>query len=183
MKITYGEQLIVGMLNDLYSNLKVKGDVDPDFISEAMSGGHHWAIKSKYPQFFSDSVDNEETLEETYKILDMWSILESAYNRFSPAEKALVAREDGTIWKDVKFEGFDGNNESEHLGIADMLINKLGRYEIFQGRGLNSHSMSIDIHRRMLEVYKTVLNEERMGQFTPEEVAKVMNGRIHPDYK
>ena len=37
------------------------------------------------------------------------------------------------------FRGFDGNNETEMLGFARLLIERQGKFSRFKGRDLNSH--------------------------------------------
>jgi uncharacterized protein YfbU (UPF0304 family) len=53
-----------------------------------------------------------------------------------------------------KFIGFDGNNEGEYLGIARFLINKMGRFESFKGRDLNSHSPKVANYRHMIDLFE-----------------------------
>jgi uncharacterized protein len=56
--------------------------------------------------------ETPETVKETLNVLEMWSSLERAYAKLSPADKARVEKE--AFGKDVKFRGFDGNNEGDH---------------------------------------------------------------------
>ena len=53
----------------------------------------------------------------------------------------------------VLFHGFDGNNESELLSIADFFINEMKRFQTFVKRDLNSHHPTNDIYHRMLKVF------------------------------
>ena len=84
----------------------------------------------------------------------MWSFIEEAYNKLSPKEKKAVQA--ATNRQEIRFVGFDGNNESEHMGIARFLIEKMGRFQTFKGRSLNAHCPSIAGHLAMLSVFLTI---------------------------
>ena len=97
-------------------------------------------------------------------ILDMWHHIEGRYGRLSPDEKDKV---DSAIHPhEAKFRGFDGNNEVQ-FGIARCLVGDMGRWTGFKDRDLNSHSPSIDRHRRMLNMFRprrTSLSEDPLSQ-------------------
>ena len=93
----------------------------------------------------------EKAVEETKDILDLWKVVECAYRDLSPDGKESLVnmfRPGG-----ISFQGFDANNEP-HYFIAKFLIEEMGLWQFFAGRELNSHSPSIDAHRRMLRKCK-----------------------------
>ncbi len=151
LQISDGERLIMLMLCELYQALKIKGEIEPEFIQEVIYGGHFWALEWKYTGIFHNHKDSRKTLSEVVDILDMWSFIEGAYKKLPAKEKKAVQA--ATNREDIQFAGFDGNNESEHMGIASFLIEKMGRFQTFKGRYLNSHSPSIAGHRAMLSVF------------------------------
>jgi hypothetical protein len=51
----------------------------------------------------------------------MWYFIESAYSKLSKKEKDRVEKEAYPFGKPVTFPGFDGNNESDYLGVARYL--------------------------------------------------------------
>ncbi len=53
-----------------------------------------------------------------------------------------------------RFVGFDSNTESERLGIARYLIEKMDHFPSFVGRSLNSHMPILDSYLRMLTALK-----------------------------
>ena len=57
------------------------------------------------------------------------------------------------------FPGFDGNHEGGHLGIADFLVNELGRFSDFKGRDLNSHCPLLENYRRMVKSFEPMRND------------------------
>ena len=154
VRISHGERLTLVMLRDLYKHLEVKGEIDPDFVEAAIGGGHHWGLAWEYEGLFQDDVDREEVVNEVTDVLTMWYLIEASLDCLSDERKRELEQATGRRGRNVKFRGFDGNNEYKHLGIARFLIENLGRFATFKGRDLNSHSPSIGRYRRMLEAFK-----------------------------
>jgi len=93
-------------------------------------------------------------VSEVADVLDMWSFMEEAYEKLSAGEKKLIETQAVPLGKSITFPGFDGNNENEHMGIAQFLVDKMGRFSRFKGRSFNSHYPVIDSYRRMLRVFE-----------------------------
>jgi uncharacterized protein YfbU (UPF0304 family) len=100
---------------------------------------------------FHDHVDDPEEARYVVGVLEMWNFIEGAYESFSDEEKKALLNELGVRAEGVRFPGFDGNTETIQLGIARFLIESMGRFQAFKGRGLNSHRPTEDRYRRMLE--------------------------------
>ncbi len=93
MNLSDGEKLIVLMLADISKSLKVKGELDPEFIQKAVFNNDLWALRWKYHGVpFSKEPDPPE-VAETCDILDMWFFVESSFAKLSPVEKARVKKE------------------------------------------------------------------------------------------
>jgi uncharacterized protein len=56
--------------------------------------------------------------------------------------------------KTLKSYGFDGNNESDLLGIARLLVDHMGRWSRFKDRDLNSHMPRRGTYERMLQAFE-----------------------------
>ena len=153
VKFSDGEKLLVMMMVDVYGHLKIKGEIEPDFISGVISGGHYWAAKSKMRGLFIDYEDDPRDVHFVNDVLDMWSFIESAYAKLSKKDKDRVEKEAYPFGTHVKFRGFDGNNETSHMGIAQFLIEKMGLWSQFKGRELNSHSAMLLSYSRLLKVF------------------------------
>ncbi|MBC7768707.1 MAG: YfbU family protein [Phycisphaerales bacterium] len=150
-EVTDGEKLILGMLTDMYKSLKIKGESDPDLIMSSIYGGHMWALKWELTGLLHDHVDDRRKVSEVVNILDMWSFMESAYEKSDVTAKTRIKTECTPLGDPVRFHGFDGNNESEHMGIARFLIDKLDRFQSFKGRDMNSHC---PVLQRYLAMYR-----------------------------
>ena len=150
-----GERLILSMLRDIGRHLKIEdGVVDPEFVSQALYGGHNWALRWQYQGLFHDHVDSDRSVSEVVDTLDMWFFIESGHAKLSKKDKERVKTEAEPFGTHVVFPGFDGNYESEHLGIARFLIEKMDRFSLFKGRELNSHVPLLDPYRRMVAVFE-----------------------------
>jgi uncharacterized protein YfbU (UPF0304 family) len=165
IRFSDGEKLIISMLCDLQKHLKVDPDrfTDPDFVLEALCNGHFWALKWEMTGLFHDRVDDEEQVHFVARVMAMWDMLERSYANLSDENKERVQKEAEPFGKDPQFNGFDGNNEGQYMGIAMFLVNKMDRFQEFKGRELNSHSPRVGSYRRMLAAYQPMTGEELMG--------------------
>jgi len=181
VKITDGERLILGMVAEIHTHLKVKGELKPDFIMDAIYGGHYWGLAWKYSGLFHRHEDGAKNVSEVVDVLDMWSFIESSYAALSAKDKGRVEKEAAPFGKNPRFPGFDGNNETEHMGIANFLIEKLERFSSFAGRDLNSHWQSLDTYRRMLRVFDPIRRTLIGRTLTADEFIAILNEKTHPE--
>ncbi|MDN7127721.1 YfbU family protein [Pseudidiomarina sp. 1APR75-33.1] len=181
MKISDGEKLIILMLSELYEKLDVEGEIEPDFIKSAIFSDQLWGIRWKYSGIPFEESEDPEIVKEVVDILDMWSFVERAYKELGPEEKSQLNEEASPMGNAPKFRGFDGNNETEYMGTAMFLVNELERFQEFQGRSFNSHSPSIDMHRRMLAEFEPI--RKTLGHGRPmsvDDLTKILKAIIHP---
>ncbi|MEW5704425.1 MAG: YfbU family protein [Pseudomonadota bacterium] len=179
VRISDGEKLILSMLRDLYRHLEVKGgEIDPDFVLSALVGGHYWGLAWEHGGLFHGHEDREQAVSEVVNILDMWSFLESGYARLTDDDKARIASELESLGKDVRFPGFDGNNESEHYSISRFLIDDMDRFSSFKGRDLNSHHPVLDGYRRMLLVFEPKRRTLTGGELDVSQIIAVLHARM-----
>ena len=150
VRLSNGEKLLAMMMYDIYKHFKIEGEINPDLIGEVVWGGHYWALGWELTGLFHNYEDDPRDVSFVVNVLDMWSFIERAYEKLTRKEKERVEREASPFGKDVQFPGFDGNDESSHLGITRFLIEKMNRFSQFKGRDLNSHMPTIDTYQRML---------------------------------
>lgn len=181
IRISDSEKLILSMLCGLYKHLKVDNGIDPDFVEEVIFGGHYWGLEWKYSGLFHGHEDDYPTVYEVVNILDMWYFIESGYDHLSTKERERFEKETPTFGEAVKFDGFSGNEESEEMGIAYFLVNKLDRFTSFKGRDFNAHFPTIDGYRRMLAVYEPMRVALRQGELNSGQIINLLKARIHPE--
>lgn len=157
MKLTNPEKLILIMLGEIYEKLGINenSEIDPKFIADAIYTDNTWALDWKYVGILSDNSEQDPPeVSEVVNYLDMWSFIERAYEKLDVASKKLI--KDDTSIIQVKFTGFDGNNETEYMSIAKFLINQLDRFGEFKDRELNSHLPMIGRYRRMYSIFEPI---------------------------
>ena len=177
------EKLIVGLLCELHKGLKIKGELEPEFIESAVRGGHYWGLKWKYEGLLNNYSDDEETLHEVVDILDMWYFLESAHEKMSKEDKDFIKAKAKHVGNDVQFHGFDGNNEFKQISIARFLIEEMDRFTEFKDRDLNCHYPSIEIHRRMLNVFIPIRRKLVGRALNAKEIVEILSARVHPSMR
>ena len=152
-----GEKLLALMMRDIYRHFKLSGgEIDPEFVGAVIVGGHYWAPRWDMQGLFHDHEDDLRDVRLVVDILDMWSFVESAHSKLSKKEKDRVEKEAEPFGKNVQLLGFDGNNESAHMGIAQFLIEKMNRFTRFKGRDLNSHMPTLSTYSRTLSKFAPI---------------------------
>jgi uncharacterized protein YfbU (UPF0304 family) len=155
VRFSDGEKMLLLMMRDVFKALKIKDpDLDPEFLADVIHGGHYWAPKWEMQGVFHDHVDDPSDVTHVVDVLDMWSFIEEAHEKFSSAQKKTVAEQAGPLGTYVVFAGFDGNNEASQMSIARFLTSKMGRFERFKGRDLNSHHPTYNRYKRMVELFE-----------------------------
>jgi len=152
VKFSDGEKTIMLMLRDVYKGLKLKGgETDFDFIAHVIYGGHYWAPKWVQTGLHHEHQDSYANVKFTVDVLDMWYFIEEAATKMTAKDKKRF--ELACPHSYLEFPGFDGNNETEHLGIARFLIEEMNRFEKFKGRSLNAHHPTLGRYRRMVQTF------------------------------
>jgi len=184
MEFTNQQKLIITMLSDICVKLDIQDNVDPDFVRRAVCEDQGWALSWKYPGLFDESGEDPDAVKYVADVLEMWSTLENSFDALDANELDELAAAADPFGKDVKFPGFDGNNEYKLLAIARIFVNDLDRWSEFTGRINNSHMQTTDGYRRMLAVFDKIRSDKNQNHdftlFTVEEIAQVLNGRRHP---
>ncbi|WP_085125095.1 YfbU family protein [Tistlia consotensis] len=171
-KLTPGERLIIAMISDLYRQNLISREIDPEFVMSAITGGHYWALGWELQVILHEHEDSPVIVSEVVNVLDMWSFIEGSFKKMPKPEKEKIKGEIGL--NNVEFIGFDGNNESEHLGVARFLIEKMGRFAEFKGRDLNSHMPRVAVYRRMLQVFDPMRAQLIGIDLTGEQIVKIL---------
>jgi uncharacterized protein YfbU (UPF0304 family) len=179
--ISDGEKLILSMLTDLLTQQGVKSDLNPKFVMSALYGGHYWGLRWEYSGLFHGHRDRDEHVADVTNFLDMWFFLETGFDKLSPQDKERVKVEAAPFGENVKFRGFDGNNEADYLSIARFLIDDLERFTHFASRDLNSHMPVVAGYRRMYQIFERIRPTLVGRELSAAEIVELLNARKHPD--
>ena len=175
-----GEKLIIAMIAELQEDPKERG-IDTSKIMQAIYGGHYWSLHWEMHGLFHDHVDDPGIVSLVADILDMWEFIELAVENFSKEERAKLIDTLGSAGENPQFGGFDGNHETEHMGIARQFIERMDRFQRFKGRSLNSHRPVVPGYASMLRVFQPM--RSNLGLRGPqglsaEEVIKLLQNDL-----
>jgi len=164
--LSNSEKLMTYMLCEIMKKLDTCDEIDPDFIENVIVGGHYWALGWKMQGIFHNDIDAPSAVRQVTDILDMWSFIEGAFADLTTEEQKEL--KDSKEYSEPSFLGFDGNNETEHMGIARFMIDHLGRFERFKDHetGLNSHMPVLGRYLAMIHKFEPIranLIGRRMG--------------------
>ena len=178
IQLSKPERLIVWMLTELLSKKPDFTDRDKmKLIQQAIFGGHIWALDWELDGIIHSHSDSPANLTFVVDVLDMWSFIEEAYAGLDKPDVKRIENEIASAGKLPLFNGFDGNNESELKGIADFLINQMGRFQSFKGRDLNSHTRVAERCRKMLDVFAPIRVTLIGKKLSADELIRILNTR------
>lgn len=176
--LSTGEKIIISMLKDISSKVKANTDIDPDFVMDAISNGHMWALRFEYPGIFVSEPVSEKIVDEVVHILNMWSIIYRSYEALKDEEKKYILDNCEYIDGKPNFIGFDVSNETQHYSVAYFLINKMGRFTEFKNNLLNSHMYMLSRYRKMLNIFLPIRNKLCGGNLSKEEILKIISAQF-----
>jgi uncharacterized protein YfbU (UPF0304 family) len=173
-----GEKLITMMLAGLIKATGAEVETNVDLVEKVIVGGHYWALDWEMPGIFHSHRDKRSRVSFVVDVLDMWDFLEEAYEKLSDEDKERLAVVAEPFGKYVKFAGFDGNNETEHMGIAMFLIRDLNRFTRFKDYNMNSHAPTVERYGKMYRAFEPIRKTLVFGKaMSVEQMATVLNAR------
>lgn len=107
--------------------------------------------------------------EYVFDVLQMYRSLNNSYASLSSEEKSQIDI------NNIKYQGFDGNEEGDYYSYANFLLEDYDRYgEIYEDEKveLNSHRNMIRRYDRMLETWKSFNN--RYGNLTLDQIKEII---------
>lgn len=132
-------------------------------------------LENGYSIFYS-MVDNwvaddmpEEDGKFVLNILDLYRAIEDV--KRSTKDKEISSH------NYAFFRGFDGNNETAHMGFCRFLIETQGKFQeqkpyLIKNDNLNSHMPMIDKYQRMLDASQQIPD---IWSMSPEEALQILN--------
>jgi uncharacterized protein len=148
MELTIKDRLIIANQLRILEALYPKEAADIARHRTAIERGYQlhydWLVNSFEKEL------SEEQCREILEILDMYRALKFSYKELK--DKRDINEED------LRFPGFDGNNEPAELGYVNYFVIDLERFnELRDTRALpvfNSHMPMLERYRRMLAIWK-----------------------------
>lgn len=182
MEFTNEQKLIVALLTEIHSALKIEDGLDPMFVQDKVASGRTWALNWHYPGLFQDDEETPDDVKFVVKVLDLWERLEHSFDSLDGAQKAELVAVSPHYGADVRFRGFDGNGgDRDGMSTVHILVEEMGRWRTFKGRDFNAHMHMSEVYERMLEASDELGKGYADFEFSVEEMAQVLNAAIHPE--
>jgi uncharacterized protein YfbU (UPF0304 family) len=166
-------QLILLMLSSIMKRLEIDDSVNPDLVTVAVITGNMWGLAWEYASLIGVPEVPNSVAREVADHLDMWLCLERGYANLSNGDRITVS--DAASFGVVRFRGYDGNNEGEHMSAAGFMIEDLGQFSHFAKRDLNSHSPSVEAYRRMFRAFEPMRKTLATGDLSAEEMVTILS--------
>ncbi len=146
MKLSKVERLILANQYRILARLDESNAGWCERMREALESGYEGAYSGLFNAIF-DGLSAEQC-SFVIRTMDMYNALQRSYTAL--ADKSGIDERSG------KFPGFDGNNETEHMGYAEYVVEQEDRFPGLQlgGDRFNSHTRSIPRYRAMLAVWR-----------------------------
>ncbi|HFE9685132.1 TPA: YfbU family protein [Clostridium perfringens] len=119
---------------------------------------------------FSEETKTEIS-EFVFDVLQMHRVLLFSYEDLTPEEKKEINL------GDIKFRGFDGNEEIDYYMYAQFVLKKLKRFEEIYDDGkveFNSHWNTLNRYKRMLNTWNEV-STGRYNNISLQDIKKIIN--------
>lgn len=141
--------------------------------ADALEEGYSAYIDQMAEHIYDErDIVTDEQCSFVLQTMSMYEALQRGFEQHGPQ----TVRE-----TEVRFPGFDGNNETPLMGYARFVIDREHRFtHLDRNHDLNSHMPSVDMYRRMLDRWQA-LGEKY--DLTEAEMREVLDAQKHPGYR
>ncbi|EOG1897516.1 MULTISPECIES: YfbU family protein [Acinetobacter calcoaceticus/baumannii complex] len=140
IELTDKERLFLANQHEILGHLN-KDNSDYHFkLAEQLRDGHEWLYSQSFDNFSENLPD--DAAELVLNILQIYEMIQDTYDGLS--DKSLISEHQ------IKFPGFDGNNETEFMGFVDALEKDNRFVDVIQTGNRNSHSPKVHVYERMI---------------------------------
>lgn len=154
MELSKNERLV---LFNQYEILKCLNLDDTDYYEKNQKLLQYGSPKDIESLFDFIEATTDEVADEVHEILSMFRILKVSYDTIESKEEIKE--------NDIKFQGFDLNEETDYYIYTKHIIENLNLYEEFKDYELNSHCNKIAKYRRMLSVFNDIFKYDDSTEF------------------
>ncbi|MBM7644067.1 uncharacterized protein YfbU (UPF0304 family) [Scopulibacillus daqui] len=158
MELSKVERLILFNQFSILEQLNAK-DAPYSYYKEILEHGYTYNY-DELVEFLLDDVPRE-VCDEVWDILQMHRSIIHSYNNLESKD-------------DIKFKGFDGNEETEHMTYARFIIENMNRFEEQKLADYNTHFPTLNRYRRMLSEWRKI-SERYNSHLTVEQIKQIIN--------
>jgi uncharacterized protein YfbU (UPF0304 family) len=150
--LSMGEKLILSVLCGVSRKVDAEGMIDPDFLEDAIKGGHSWAIEWEHPTLSHGHTNTQNTANFVISVLSMWRLIEDSFSALADGDKALVRQQAG-LPGDPVFPGWDSELEANYKSTARFMTDRMNLFPMFEGRSASdSGEPVVARYKQMLAV-------------------------------
>lgn len=166
MNLTKFERLLLANQYKILGLLDEKDSEEYDLIRTALENGYEAFYEDVFLQHISDGLKIEEC-KFVVDAMDMYATMQRAYRGLE--DKSGISE------SNLEFAGFDGNHENSYMTYAEFLVHREGHWSILKraSSGLNSHTPTIELYRRRIQIWKQIPMEGR-HQLTRDQLLSIM---------
>lgn len=173
MKLTQFERLVLANQYEILEKVDPKSAKHHEKRREIVERGYEALYEAELFRGIDDDVVSPQQGREVRDVLDM-------YRAITAAAKNLA--EDSPLRESyyLKFQGFDGNDETLSFSFAQFLLEDMGHYKELVGQGddgVNSHSPMMPTYRRMLAVHRTAAQPHKLTEAELQRILQAAEGR------
>lgn len=151
MKLTEAERVILHRLHEVLAALHPDERKEHEAKMTVLRDGYH----EEHYRFDLGKPVSKADQAFVKDVLDLYRGLNASYAALPSKDKASVDK------KKLVFPGFDGNNETDLMAFAMLLVRDLGLWAELKSRDLNSHMPMRETYARMLAAAKKPQNATR----------------------
>ena len=160
MKLTQFERLVLANQYQMLAKVDPQNAKYHERRQAIVEQGYEVLYESEVFKGIDKDVVPMERGREVYDVLDMYRAITFAAEKLpkdSPLRESYY----------LKFQGFDGNEETGSFAFAQILHEDMGLYKELAGQGddgVNSHSPMMPTYRRMLAVQKKLAQPHKPSE-------------------
>lgn len=148
-------------LYNQYEILKLLNSKDKYMVEQyeeyqdVLLNGYKYNYDNLIQGMFDDTPD--EVSKFVWEVFNMFRALYNSYHELGDDQKEKINLEE------IKFQGYDGNEEGEYYSYSNFILEKMKRYHEIYDNGkveLNSHSHMVPTYRKMLDAWVKVRDEQ-----------------------
>jgi len=135
-------------------------------LSRNLKDGQKWIYENQIKSLLSPVFEDHEFV---LGVLSMFDALSRSFEKLD--DKSGIEAED------VRYSGFDGNNEVEHLSFVDALFRDRRFVDTIRAEGLNSHSQRVGLYKRMLTEWQ---RQGKAHDLNRDQILGILAARRYP---
>lgn len=160
MELSRAERWILANQYRILAGLDPEHSKQYEWIAETLENGYELLYRDVCP--VSEDTLSPEDCRDVLDILSMYRALLSSFQSLPQHEQDEINE------NDLRFQGFDGNEETKYMAFAEHFCNqdppRFPELTQHPGFSFNSHRPMLDRYRRMLDIWRQCENKVKLSK-------------------